>query len=307
MTSRGILLAFVFSPWTISSRVVSITSSDLSSRRCVSRIALFQRRSVTRASLSLTMVEAEHPGYEAMCTRLRDIAALSEVSELLGWDEQVMMPKGSAESRAAQKSAMAAVIHERKTADALKTAMIEAAKEKETLDLWESAVVREAERNWQLAQGVSTELERRIAEQEVLGVQAWVQARENNDFAAFEPHLRRSVKLAREYARASRPELDPYDGAIDIFERGMTAARLSEIFQGMVEPLRTLLKEIVNAQQQIADIDAVHPALEGGEAWVLSSQAEFCKEIAESLGYDYDRGRIGKSLSTRWPRIFHRF
>ena len=47
--------------------------------------------------------------FDELADKLRDTAALSGISGLLGWDEMVMMPPGAAASRSRQKAALSAV------------------------------------------------------------------------------------------------------------------------------------------------------------------------------------------------------
>lgn len=70
-------------------------------------------------SSSVAAAAAAAARYEQLCSLLREIAALEGVSGLLGWDEQTIMPEGAAEARAAQKAALAGVVHEKATAAAL--------------------------------------------------------------------------------------------------------------------------------------------------------------------------------------------
>lgn len=53
------------------------------------------------------------------------------------------------------------------------------------------------------------------------------------------------VDLKREVAEVTRPELgSAYDGCLDRFERGMSAARLREVFDELKAALVPLLKAI---------------------------------------------------------------
>lgn len=45
----------------------------------------------------------------------RQTEALSSVAERLGWDQETVMPRGAAEQRAEEMSAMEEVLHERRT------------------------------------------------------------------------------------------------------------------------------------------------------------------------------------------------
>ena len=61
--------------------------------------------------------------YERLKGLLRDVNALSEIDGILGYDEQCFMPAGAASSRAAQKAALAKVIHQARTGPEMKMAV----------------------------------------------------------------------------------------------------------------------------------------------------------------------------------------
>ena len=58
-----------------------------------------------------------------------------------------------------------------------------------------------------------------------LAQMAWQQARQNNDFSAFSPHLKKVIDLKREEASFLSPSGDLYDGLINDYEFGMTKKR----------------------------------------------------------------------------------
>ena len=61
--------------------------------------------------------------YSEVASKLREINALEGISGLLGWDEMVMLPSQSSDSRGKQKSALAGVIYDKKTEDSLGLAL----------------------------------------------------------------------------------------------------------------------------------------------------------------------------------------
>lgn len=90
----------------------------------------------------------------------------------------------------------------------------------------------------------------------------------------------------------TRPAVDePYDGALDAFERGMTARRLDELFGELREGLVPLLTAITAKQRAEPDVDAPHPALVPGEVWSVHKQEALAREVAAELGYGGRRSR----------------
>ena len=53
--------------------------------------------------------------YTALMAHVRETTALSQVSGLLGWDQETMMPKGAALQRSEWSGAMENVVHARTT------------------------------------------------------------------------------------------------------------------------------------------------------------------------------------------------
>merc|ERR1719498_353248 len=71
--------------------------------------------------MSGTATAAPNAEYENLKKLLREVNALGEIEGILSYDEQVFMPPGAAESRSAQKAALAKLVHEKKTGDEMRS------------------------------------------------------------------------------------------------------------------------------------------------------------------------------------------
>jgi len=234
----------------------------------------------------MTSVEA----YTALAEELKEIDALSGIDAILGWDELVVMKEKSAESRAAQKAALASVIHQRQTSERLGE-LISSAEREGGLDPMQEASVRDA----RLKFDRKTRMPKELAKQEAIlgseGYQAWAKARENDDYDSFKPVLSKIVQLRIDEAKAVAPEKLPYDYQIDKFERGMKASRLAEIFETVKAGLVPLIEEITSAPQ--LSVDA---RLAGGDAapiFEVDKQEALCAQVMERLGFE---GILNRSL-----------
>lgn len=203
------------------------------------------------------------------------------------------MPSGSSAARAGQKAALAAVIHAKQTSPDLRDA-IAATRNQQNLGPYEAASLRDADRAYRDAKGVPPQLERDIAALQASSMKAWVAARSASDFAAFQPSLEEMLRLQREKALAMRPGEDPYDTLIDTYERGMTAARIEQIFDDISEPLKAILDRVLEAKASSGR--QVHPALLGGPDWDIKRQTALSQEIGERLGFDVEKGRLDVSV-----------
>lgn len=64
----------------------------------------------------------------------------------------------------------------------------------------------------------------------VVWPQAWVAARKESNFSKFAPFLQQWVDVNKQKAAAIDPAAPAYDVLLDDYEKGMTSARLDEIF-----------------------------------------------------------------------------
>lgn len=231
--------------------------------------------------------------YEQMTTLLREVSELHAALGILGWDEQTMLPAGAAAARGRQKAALAGVAHEKAASPALAQAIAACEKEVDGLpDAYAKANVRDARRGYEHTARVSKELAMEKEGVESEGYAAWTVARGKDDWAGFAPMMANGLEVFKKYATATRPEMQPYDAAIDMFERGMTAERLAEIFDGIAPPLKGLLEKVRKAKENAPPVKEM---LKGGEHWDTEAQARLCKKLAERLSFDFEKGRIDVS------------
>lgn len=249
---------------------------------------------------------------------LRQVNALAEVEGVLSYDEQCFMPPGAAPARATQKATLAKIRHTLATGDAMRTAVngvrgrMDELPEDERL----RANVRDAIDAFDKEARKSPELAEAEARLESEAFGAWQAARAKSDFSLFAPKLKEMFELKKEVsshacgrlpqhtglklkvaqildlhlllkvATVTRPGVaEAYDGALDAFERGMTAARLDELFSELREGLVPLLNAIMAKRKSCPGFDAPHPSLVPGEVWLVEEQAALAREVAAELGY----------------------
>jgi carboxypeptidase Taq len=75
-------------------------------------------------------------------------------------------------------------------------------------------------------------------------MQAWIKAREANDWSVFAPKLKELVQLTRDIAAAVDPDKSVYDSALDNYEKGFTSARIDEIFTELKAGVIPLIEEL---------------------------------------------------------------
>jgi carboxypeptidase Taq len=200
--------------------------------------------------------------------RLGELADLGHVGHVLGWDQQVMMPPAGGPARAEALATISRLHHERLVAPALGELLDAAAAS-------EPQIARAVRRDRDVARRVPSDLTAEMSRAGSDGYAAWLQAREDNDFATFEPALRRNIELVRRYADCF-PEADhPYDPLLDRYEPGTTAARVTGLFARLREGLVPLLSQI-----------AMQPTRQTFTGdFPIAGQREIGLEIVRTMGF----------------------
>ena len=209
--------------------------------------------------------------------------ALNQISGRLGWDQETMMPSGSAEQRGQEMAAIEGVLHARrsnsKIGEWLSNLDISA-------DLAVTAQVREIRRSYERALKVPADLAEAIAQKTSVAQGKWASARAADDFAAFAPVLEEVLKLKREEGLALASGADVYDAMLQDYEPGISSADLDNMFGAMRPGLidlraKILEKEPVNSLKGTFD-DA--------------TQMRLARLLAQTFGYDLSKGRIDQAV-----------
>jgi len=172
--------------------------------------------------------------YEQLMAYERVTQALGSVAGRTGWDQETMMPEGSAALRAEEMAALEEVLHARRTNPKLGD-LLEAA---EGADDVSRANLRHIRRSYERSTKVPATLATEIARHTSKGQGIWAAARAADDFASFAPTLTEMIALKREEAACLAAGGDLYDALLDDYEPGITGADLQAMFDRM-RPART--------------------------------------------------------------------
>jgi carboxypeptidase Taq len=222
--------------------------------------------------------------------RLAEIGDLSAAASLLAWDQQVMMPPRGAASRAEHLATLKQVTHEKFTAPEIGRLLEELApfEEAHDYDSFEASLIRVTRRDWEKARKVPAELRAEMSRAASLALPVWVEARANNDFAAFLPALRENVELRRRYIACFDGDFpEPYDAVLDDFERGMTTAEVRSLFEYLKEHQAPLVKLVAGGQAPEAPTTHSFP---------IELQKQFELEVVRRFGFDDQAWRIDPTV-----------
>jgi carboxypeptidase Taq len=217
--------------------------------------------------------------YDDLMAFQRETEALAQVAGRLGWDQETVMPRGSAEQRAEEMGAMEGVLHARRTDPRLADWLAQAV----AVDAVAEAQLRLIRRSFTRASKVPGKLAQEIARVTSMAQGVWAEARSKDDVAAFLPVLSDVVRLKREEGAALAEGGDPYDALMDDYEPGATAETVGALFGRMRPRLVALRERVLGAGHDVAPLEGSF----GAEA-----QMRMARDLATAFGYDWDRGRL---------------
>jgi carboxypeptidase Taq len=178
--------------------------------------------------------------------RMAELADLTALEMLTGWDQLVMMPAEGAAARAQQLGTLARLTHEHATAEEIGDWLeeIDAAGDGTALGELDRDIVRLARRDWERACRVPKDLAVELARASAAGQESWQLARANDDFAAFAPALQRNVELARDYGECVAQDGESrYEGLLGDYDFGLRTAELRSVFGALAQALPPLVAQ----------------------------------------------------------------
>ena len=228
--------------------------------------------------------------YQQLEAARRTIKSLNDVSGMLSWDRDTMMPPGAAEGRTAQQEAVAVATHTASTALRLGEILAAAAAQPD-LDDWQRRNVELSQRDYNLMTALPDDLVARHTRAVGRSHASWLAARDANDWAVWLPDFEEIVAVTREMAglRGAKAGITPYDACLDVFEQGNRLADIQPLFAELESFLRDVLPEI--QARQTAQV-----ALPADQTFPVAQQEALCKQVMRALGYDENHGRLDTTV-----------
>ncbi|MER3401927.1 MAG: carboxypeptidase M32 [Armatimonadota bacterium] len=229
--------------------------------------------------------------YEQLLAWSKEIRLLGSMMGVLGWDQRVMMPPKATPYRASQFALLSRLVHERAT-DPRVDEWLRIVEQSELVADVESDTavnIRQWRRQYDRMTKLPTELVTEFTHTTAIAEKAWEQAREKSDFSHFKPHLEKIVALVREIAERIGYEKEPYDALLDEYEQGMSAEEVERLFAPLREWTPQLVERIRSAPHQ-PDTRILR------RHYPRSAQEQFCRLIAERIGFDWQSGRLDPTV-----------
>lgn len=221
---------------------------------------------------------------------LRVAADLQYAEAVLSWDQLTYMPTGGGAARGEVLATLARLAHERATAPEIGHMLDELEPWAETLpyDSDDAALVRVARRDYEKDVRIPADYTAEATQHYADTYELWAKVKPENNFAAIEDNLKRSVELTLRYAEFFTGSEHPADPLIDLYDHGMKVSTIRPLFARLQQELTPLVNAITS--QEPADDSPVR------RHYNKDAQLALGEAIARDYGYDFNRGRQDLTL-----------
>ena len=237
------------------------------------------------------MTDKHQEIYQQLCDQAREAQLVETIGHLLDWDERTQLPAAAGAYRADQIAYVAGLYHQKQTDSRVGQWLAELADNSLATDPHSDsgAVIRLLQRDFDKKTRLPQALVEELARTSVLGQQTWVIARRDNDFASFRPHLEKIIGLKRQEAAALGYDETPYEPLLDDFEPGEVTANVAGVLGALRDALVPLVQAI-KASSRRPDVAIL------AREYPLDVQEAFGRKIAAALGFDFQGGRLDRSV-----------
>ena len=227
---------------------------------------------------------------ERVRTLIAEVADLKHAADLIEWDERVGMPAGGAAVHGEMLATLRRLAHEKFTSGEVGDALAAAAAQvrSDGPDSDAARMVAVTARDYDKATKVPAAFVAEHAQVVSTAQHAWVQARAESSFAAFQPHLEKVIDLKRRYVTFFDPVEHPYDLLIDEYEPGMKTSAVKALFDAL-RPRQVALIRAIGERPQVDDSFMRGPFAE-------AEMGAFANDVITAFGFDWACGRQDRSV-----------
>jgi len=219
----------------------------------------------------------------------QDIVRLSEINSMLGWDLNVNLPPKGTHDRAKQSAYLTALVTDKWRDPKFYRCIEKAHSDGKQLTIQEQAMLRNIEWSGRYYWKVPKSLVVKFAETTSEAFMVWQQAKQDDDFKAFQPYLEKIVVLCRKTADHLGYQENRYDALLNLYEQGLTTNKMKRIFSVLKKELTQLLKKITASD---TSSPVVQRFISESYRFDNKRQEQLAHFVLRKMGYDFQAGKL---------------
>jgi carboxypeptidase Taq len=219
-----------------------------------------------------------------------EIATISKINAILQWDMNVNLPIKGANERAGQSAYLTKLLTDKWNDLEFKKLLQNMDETDTNLNKEESAVVRNLKHAANFYYRIPKKTIVEFSEVTSKAFMVWQDAKKDNNFKVFLPHLKKVVDLCKDIADKLGYSENPYDALLDLYEPGLTAKDCVNIF-GVLQPELTKLVKRIKRVSGRSNAEK----LIDGVRYPIEDQKKLAEYVMHKMGYDLEAGRMDVS------------
>lgn len=176
---------------------------------------------------------------------LLEYSYLKSIQSLLHWDMETMMPHGAIEDRAKRLSYIQGKIHNHITSKKYRQLLEDL--EGKKLKPLEKKLAKELRWDFELYHALPEKHVTELSHIQTIATHAWADARQNNDWKKFQPHLQKLIDLKRREAGFYETK-KPYDSLIRLHDKEYSSKQIDQLFGDLKKGLIKLTAKVKEHQ-----------------------------------------------------------
>lgn len=220
--------------------------------------------------------------YKKFEEKYHKIADIGYAIAVLNWDQETYIPKKGTEKRAQQIATLSGIAHELGT-DKKLGKLLKKLKKNDSLKPIEKKNVKLAWKDYKTSKKFTKDFVMKESKAISTAFQAWIQARNEDNFEVYIPALTEIVKIQREKAEILGYKKHPYNALMNQFEPGATVAEIDALFDDVKNQLTPFTEKIFAQQKPDNSFMFQH--------YAHQKQWDFGIDVLAKLGFDFEAGR----------------
>ncbi|MFT3910507.1 MAG: carboxypeptidase M32 [Ferruginibacter sp.] len=220
--------------------------------------------------------------YDQYKQTLQKIADVKYASAVLQWDQETYLPPKGNDFRGRQIATLSEIAHQQFTDEKFGALLNELAGKDDLADREKRNVMLSLE-DFNKNKKLPADFIRKMSETVNRSFHAWIQARKENSFAAFQQPLDELISLKKQEADMLGYEKHPYDALMNDYDKGLTVTITDKLFGSLRPQLSSLLDHIKNQEQ--VDNSFLFQHFNKDDQW------KFGMDILKRMQFDFEAGR----------------
>jgi carboxypeptidase Taq len=233
-------------------------------------------------------VEAHLAGFKRLVRKMKQY---EEAVGLLYWDMRTGAPKKGLETRSEVVGELSTEIFRMAISEEMGSylSVLTDPEHFGKLDATSSKMVKECKKDYDRSKKIPPDKYQAYVVLTSQSETIWEEAKNNNDFAMFQPYLEKIVATNNEFLELWGYEGDKYNTLLDMYEPGMTVEKLDQVFGALREKVVPLLQAVQaspnHPQRSFLD-----------QKFDKNKQKAFSELILRQMHYDFEAGRLDETV-----------